>query len=258
MTFDFNTELYAHPDLTEGVDWARRFRRHDRFDDSLTRTGEPPRTVILAPHGGGIEPGTSELCLAVAGHHPTNLPITPPAGITYDYWMFEGVREAGNAALHVKSTGCDDVVAVSLCAGALSALSVHGFDPAKSQLPPDEQLVLVGGGDELLRGLLLQALDDVDLPVEDAGGHGELDGNNRCNIVKPHPAPQGRPAGDQRAAARHDVRRQQPAGPQAHHHPGVLDLRGRLPRRPGPARSRAGRRQPGPSVQRQAGRSVSR
>jgi phage replication-related protein YjqB (UPF0714/DUF867 family) len=183
VTFNFNTELYAHPDLTEGVDWARRFRRHDRFDDSLTRTGEPPRTVILAPHGGGIEPGTSELCLAVAGHHPTNLPITPPAGVTHDYWMFEGVREAGNAALHVKSTGCDDVVAVSLCAGALSALSLHGFDPAKSQLPPDKQLVLVGGGDELLRGLLLQALDNVDLPVEDAGGHGELDGNNRCNIV---------------------------------------------------------------------------
>ncbi|HYJ73871.1 MAG TPA: poly-gamma-glutamate hydrolase family protein, partial [Actinomycetota bacterium] len=82
VTFNFNTELYAHPDLTEGVDWARRFRRHDRFDDGLTRTGEPPRTVILAPHGGGIEPGTSELCLAVAGYHPASLPQVPPAGVT--------------------------------------------------------------------------------------------------------------------------------------------------------------------------------
>jgi hypothetical protein len=99
-----NSQLYADTThLTEGIDWARRFRRQERFDDDPVRTAEGTRTVILAPHGGGIERGTSELCLAVAGYHPANLPITPPAGVTYDYWMFEGIREGGNADLHVKS-----------------------------------------------------------------------------------------------------------------------------------------------------------
>jgi len=179
-----NSQLYADTThLTEGIDWVRRFRRHERFDDSPARTGEGTRTVILAPHGGGIERGTSELCLAVAGYHPANLPITPPAGVTYDYWMFEGIRQGGNADLHVTSTGCDDLVAVTLCAGALGALSLHGFKPENLDPPrsPDEQVVFVGGCDDLLRGLLEEALDDVLLPVEAAVG--ELDGDSVCNIV---------------------------------------------------------------------------
>jgi len=97
--------------------------------------------------------------------------------------MFEGIREGGNADLHVTSTGCDDLVAVQLCAGALGALSLHGFKPANLHppRPPDEQVVFVGGCDDLLRGLLLEALDDVDVPVEAADG--ELDGDSVCNIV---------------------------------------------------------------------------
>src|SRR5258708_29061474 len=86
-----------------------------------------PKTTILAPHGGGIEPGTSELCLAVAGYHPASLPQIPAAGVTYDYWIFEGLRDSGNPELHVTSTGCDDGVAVSLCAGSLNALALHGL-----------------------------------------------------------------------------------------------------------------------------------
>jgi phage replication-related protein YjqB (UPF0714/DUF867 family) len=183
VTFAHNSDLYAATDLTEGIDWARRFRRHERFDDSPASTAEGTRTVILAPHGGGIERGTSELCLAVAGYHPANLPITPPAGVTYDYWMFEGIREGGNADLHVTSTGCDDLVAVLLCAGALGALSLHGFKPENLDPPrsPNEQIVFVGGCDDLLRDLLVETLHDVNLPVEAAVG--ELDGDSVCNIV---------------------------------------------------------------------------
>jgi phage replication-related protein YjqB (UPF0714/DUF867 family) len=97
--------------------------------------------------------------------------------------MFEGVRGDDNAPLHVRSIGCDDGVAESLCAGALNAVSLHGFDPEKSHLPAGTRLVLVGGGDGDLRELLLRALKAVDLPVEDAGGRGELDGNSSLNIV---------------------------------------------------------------------------
>jgi phage replication-related protein YjqB (UPF0714/DUF867 family) len=183
VTFLHNSDLYADSNLGEGVDYARRHRRHERFDDILARSDDVPKTTILAPHGGGIEPGTSELCLAVAGYHPANLPQVPPAGVTYDYWMFEGLRESGNAALHVRSTGCDDGVAVSLCAGSLNALALHGFRPEPPDFAEDERVVLVGGGNAALRGYLLQGLSDADFDARDAGGHGELDGNATCNIV---------------------------------------------------------------------------
>ena len=178
-----NSQLYADTtNLTEGTDWARRFRIHERFDDSPGRTDEGPRTVILAPHGGGIEPGTSELCLAVAGHHPANLPITPPAGVTYDYWMLEGIRPGDNRDLHVTSTGCDDLVAVRLCAGALCALSLHGFDPAP-EFPASEQIVLVGGTNRTLKDLLVTLLDDAHIKVQAVGSGSEVDGDSPCNIV---------------------------------------------------------------------------
>jgi len=31
VTFNFNPELYAGPNLAEGVDYARRYRRHERL-----------------------------------------------------------------------------------------------------------------------------------------------------------------------------------------------------------------------------------
>jgi phage replication-related protein YjqB (UPF0714/DUF867 family) len=183
VTFNFNTELYAAPGLAEGVDYARRHRRHERFDDTLGRTDDVPRTTILAPHGGGIEPGTSELCLAVAGYHPANLPQVPPAGVTYDYWMFEGVRERDNAELHVTAVGCDDGVAVSLCAGSLNALALHGFQPGPPDMSEDDRVVLAGGRNTILREYLLEGLRRAGFDARDAGQHGELDGDAECNIV---------------------------------------------------------------------------
>jgi phage replication-related protein YjqB (UPF0714/DUF867 family) len=187
VPFGHNTDLYADPNLVEGRDYARRHRRHERFDDTLAGTDETPKTVILAPHGGGIERGTSELCLAVAGYHPANLPQTPPAGVTYDYWMFEGVREGDNRELHVTSTGCDDDVAVSLCAGSLNALALHGFRPEPPDLSEDDQVVLVGGANttrrNALQEYLLDGLLDAHFDARGPGEHGELDGNAKCNIV---------------------------------------------------------------------------
>jgi phage replication-related protein YjqB (UPF0714/DUF867 family) len=73
-------------------------------------------------------------------------------------------------------------VAMWLCAASLNAVSLHGFEP-KPPLPQDTRLVLVGGGDEELRKLLLRTLDTAGLPAEDAAGRGELDGNSSLNIV---------------------------------------------------------------------------
>ncbi|MGW4211007.1 poly-gamma-glutamate hydrolase family protein [Lentzea sp. NPDC004789] len=165
-----NSDLYADPRLVERVDYRRRFRRHR------------PRTpsVVLAPHGGGIEVGTSELCLAIAGYHPsTRVPI----GQTHDYWMFEGLRSVANDELHVTSSNCDDRVARDLVAGASYALGLHGCTAAAAGLEDHDRAVLVGGRDALLRMELLAALRRAGFHTIDAVDHPILGGFDRSNIA---------------------------------------------------------------------------
>lgn len=183
MPYPTNTALYADPALTEGVDYARRFRRHQWFDDDLTLRYDVSRTVILAPHGGGIETGTSELCLAIAGYHPAGLAPTPAEGPVYDYWMFEGLRAAKNDELHVTSTNCDDHVALALAAASLNAVSLHGCTTSQAELPDDTQAVLVGGCSTAFKSRLLSKLEAAGLHVVDAAAIPALDGDEPTNIA---------------------------------------------------------------------------
>jgi phage replication-related protein YjqB (UPF0714/DUF867 family) len=178
-----NTDLYRDQKLVEGVDYARRFRRQEAFDDSPDGKGGISRTTIIAPHGGGIEFGTSELCLAVAGYHPATLEVTPPGGVTYDYWMFEGIRSADNSRLHVTSTHCDDGVALSLCAGALNVLAQHGCTTEQAGLNEDDEAVLVGGRNALLKRALLLAFSAVGIWAIDAIDHDAINGDEQTNIA---------------------------------------------------------------------------
>jgi phage replication-related protein YjqB (UPF0714/DUF867 family) len=182
-TYATNTELYQDPNLVETVDYGRRWRRKELFDDGLPDHCAVARTTIIAPHGGGIEFGTSELCLAIAGHHPATLAVIPGIGLTYDYWMLEGLRPDDNGVLHVTSTGCDDGVAVSLCAGALNVLALHGFKASRAGLPDDARVVLVGGRNVTLRRHLLEEFAAAELDAVDAAGHPDLDGNDPANIA---------------------------------------------------------------------------
>ena len=72
-TYPSNSALYLDPNLVETVDYARRYRRHELFGDGLPQKCAVARTTVIAPHGGGIEFGTSELCLAIAGYDPATL-----------------------------------------------------------------------------------------------------------------------------------------------------------------------------------------
>jgi phage replication-related protein YjqB (UPF0714/DUF867 family) len=167
----------------ETVDYARRWWRQELFDDGLPDHCAVTRTTIIAPHGGDIEFGTSELCLAIAGYHPATLAVVPGSGITYDYWMLEGLRPPGhNSELHVVSTGCDDGVAVSLCGGALNALALHGFKASQARLPDDAQVVPVGGRNDTLKQLLLGELPP-EANAADADAHPNLNGNDVKNIA---------------------------------------------------------------------------
>ncbi|MFF7885780.1 poly-gamma-glutamate hydrolase family protein [Streptomyces sp. NPDC020794] len=179
-----NTALYADPTWTEGVHWGRRSRRH-LIDDQST-TGRAPflRSAVIAPHGGGIEGGTSELCLAIAGYDPAGLSPTPVAGPVHDFWMFEGLMSSGNGALHVTSTHCDDTIARSLCAGSLNALSLHGCSPEQAGLESGAKAVLIGGLNPTFRQYLLEEFTAVGIRALTASGEEEIAGvspDNICN-----------------------------------------------------------------------------
>ncbi|MFI1153885.1 poly-gamma-glutamate hydrolase family protein [Streptomyces sp. NPDC020817] len=194
--FSSNTDLYTSGDFKEGTDWTRRFRCSARpdFGDNLRSSSSAVRsTAILAPHGGGIEAGTSELCLAIAGYsHKEGPSATMPAPVSglvqRDYWMFESL--INDDALHVTSTHCDDPAALAVCANNLYAVSLHGFSPKEG---PKKQ-ILIGGRDRRLMANLAWAFDkyglvlrgdnaDLSVQVTMATADSKINGDDPQNFV---------------------------------------------------------------------------
>lgn len=199
-TPDFNSQLYTTTASKEGTDWVRRFRIGPPFQltDNLRGASAPVRsTAIIAPHGGGIEPGTSELCMRIAGYTPFAQgtdpadPSIPSSAVIAgepqrDFWMFEALQNS--QAQHVTSTGCDDPAALAVCAGNLYAVSVHGKDDAL------KKEVVIGGRDERLKrnlaaafaanGLKLgHAEPKLNVTITMNGSDPGIDGNSVSNIV---------------------------------------------------------------------------
>ncbi|MBQ0895444.1 poly-gamma-glutamate hydrolase family protein [Micromonospora sp. U56] len=160
-----NTELYATAGLVEGVEYALRCCHRCAPDEPPGCATGTTRTAVLAPHGGGIEVGTSELCLAVAGYHPATLePSTDGKGL-HHYWMFEGLLGSGNAVLHVTSVNCDDPWAESICGAVRHAVALHGCTTRQAGAPAGAEAVVIGGRDAGLRDLLRRELAKVDITV---------------------------------------------------------------------------------------------
>ncbi|MEV7615818.1 poly-gamma-glutamate hydrolase family protein [Streptomyces sp. NPDC089799] len=192
-----NTDLYR--DLAEkgagygeGYDYARRYKRHEMSDDG-PGTGLPyALTTVLAIHGGQIEPGTSEVCLGIAGYVPQatgELQPKEPGAPRYDYWMFEGLKFKNNSELHVTSSLCDDPVALSMAYASHNILSVHGcqWDQAVPdewrkypERHPDKRLVVVGGRNAAFKARLKTQLDKLGITVLD--GPERLNGDEETNI----------------------------------------------------------------------------
>jgi phage replication-related protein YjqB (UPF0714/DUF867 family) len=104
---------------TEGADFRVRIERNPESS-----------VAILAPHGGAIEAGTSEIARAVAGPD-------------FNLYLFEGTRRAGNYdALHLTShlfdeprclgllSSCDHVIAIHGCRGDAPQALLGGLDAA--------------------------------------------------------------------------------------------------------------------------------
>lgn len=95
--------------------------------------------AVIAPHGGSIEQGTSEVARAIAG-------------ADFNLYVFEGIRPVGNyAALHLTSHKFDEPRCLELLSSCNHVIAIHGCRG-------DKQQALVGGLDEPLKSSLAQAI----------------------------------------------------------------------------------------------------
>jgi phage replication-related protein YjqB (UPF0714/DUF867 family) len=120
--------------------------------------------LIIAPHGGKIEKGTSELARAIAREDTS-------------FYLFEGIRQSGNADLHITSDKFDEPNALAIAGKHRKAIGIHGRKNRN-----DGQTVYLGGLDDQLVASLQERLSDSGFPAN-SDGHAfpARRPNNICN-----------------------------------------------------------------------------
>ena len=79
----------------------------------IRRIGGPNTAVVIAPHGGKIEPGSSEIADRIADND-------------FGFYSFEGMRSSGNGRLHITSSHFDEPIAVAMVRRAKVVVAIHG------------------------------------------------------------------------------------------------------------------------------------
>lgn len=121
--------------------------------------------AIVAPHGGRIERGTSEIAAAIAGDR-------------FSLYCFESLvpREPGKS-LHIASTRFDEPRALRLVAASEIAIGVHGRKDGM-----DGASIWVGGLFESLRDAIRDALLNAGFKASSVGEGHRLAGRHPANI----------------------------------------------------------------------------
>lgn len=116
--------------------------------------------AVIAPHGGGIEPGTSEVAREIAGKD-------------HSLYCFEGLGGVGNHSLHITSTRFDDPACVELVIQSQIVLAVHGCIE-------HTHVTYVGGTNEKLKEKVSRSLQEkgFNIRLDD----GRFAGQSRRNI----------------------------------------------------------------------------
>lgn len=142
-------ELQHHE--TEGKDYVILFRE--------AHSG----IAVIAPHGGGIEPGTVDLADAVAGSKHT-------------FYAFKGIKKKGNAVLHIKSDHFNEPTGLHLAENTELVVSLHGYHGK-------EETVFIGGKNQELEEKIRDALNGagIDTKISTKPGLRAQHPENICN-----------------------------------------------------------------------------
>jgi phage replication-related protein YjqB (UPF0714/DUF867 family) len=120
---------------------------------------------VCAPHGGGIEEGTSEIADAIAGED-------------FSFYTFEGLKPRNNAELHITSTQFDEPLCIALIERCKTVVTIHGQESTV-----DGDGVFIGGLDRGAGARIGAALENAGFAVHKhpkANLQG-LDPSNICN-----------------------------------------------------------------------------
>ena len=121
-------------------DFATLAAAHEQDRDyRITVQDRGTRVVILAPHGGTIEPETASIARAVAGDD-------------LSFYLFEALHAGAHGDYHITSHRFDEPRALALVAGADTSIAIHGRKDDGSDT------VWLGGRDETLRDAVGDAL----------------------------------------------------------------------------------------------------
>ena len=105
--------------------------------------------VVIAPHGGGIEPHTCEIARRIAGQD-------------YSFYAFRGTKPHGNEVLHLTSHLFDEPRGLNLVSSHRVAIALHGFVGQGEE-------VLLGGRHRMLKMRLAEALGRLGVAVRTDG-----------------------------------------------------------------------------------------
>ena len=132
---------------------------HDYFIEVINRLS--PITII-APHGGNIEPHTSEIARMIAGNQ-------------YNLFSFNGTRQSDNRKLHITSHRYDEENALLLTRSSSLVITIHGCTERKPK-------IFVGGLHEGIKLELIAALQQAGFHAERCGNNSSIGGSNPKNI----------------------------------------------------------------------------
>jgi len=143
---------------------------YSRFSDLAARESEFDVTVIdrtsdvtiLAPHGGRIEPNTTEIATLIAGDE-------------YNLFCFNGRKNSGNHTLHLTSHRFDHPRALKLVQSSSYVVCIHGCSIA-------ERLIYIGGLDRELVEQTCSQLSRIDInTISGDRRYGGVNPDNLCN-----------------------------------------------------------------------------
>ena len=137
-------------------------RRGTDFNIRYEDRGTP--AIVIAPHGGSIEPHTSLIVEAIAQDE-------------LSFYIFEGVRPGGGGDLHITSTNFDEPNALLLIRRARTVIAIHGRADRG-----DPKTVWLGGLNGKLRDAIASSLQGASFDVVSLQhGLAGRDPGNICN-----------------------------------------------------------------------------
>lgn len=136
----------------------------------ITKNRNHHDILVTSIHGGGIEPGTTELARRISNIGK------------YDFYTFEGLRSKNNDQLHITSTNYDEPKLRNMLKTTKKTISIHGFSG-------DDPIVFVGGKDKKMSKSIAKSLRRKGFSVKESPT--EIDAKSSKNFVNDNESDSG-------------------------------------------------------------------